>query len=455
MAPELHELTATQASAMVRRGDLAPSELVSELLGRIEQIDPSLGAWTLVDREGAVAAAAAVEARLREGRAGLLCGVPVGLKDIFYTAGLTTAANSPLYADFVPEFDATCVARLKNEGAIVLGKTVTAQFAAGDPTDVRNPWNHDANPGGSSTGSAVAVAARMCPAALGSQTGGSTLRPASYNGIVGFKPSFGRISKRGVVPNAWSFDTVGILVRTVEDAALMLEAMAGHDELDPTSARRPVGDYVESVKTADRPPRIGVIREYFLDECDEETRRLTEDVTESLARQGAAIEELSLPGLFREAEVIGPLAAGPELAAFHERLFRDNPSAYGPRIRSSIEAGMLVPAVSYLQAQRLRRSLRNEMQATVQRFDAVLTPATPTPPQMDLSTTGDPKFQTVWTQLGLPAISLPAGLSGDGLPMGIQLVSAAFDECSLLATAAWCERVIQFDQAPVIGVGLG
>ena len=241
------DLTVAEISTQVREGTLSPVDLVKALFEGIDELEPSLGAWITLDREGAFEAARALEKDLAGGAdGGSLCGVPVGLKDIFYTAGLKTTASSPLWADFVPDQDANCVARLREQGAIVLGKTMTTQFASGDPTPTRSPWGSDVNPGGSSTGSAVAVAARMCPAALGSQTGGSTLRPASYHGIVGLKPTYGRITKHGVIPLVYSFDTVGILVRTVQDAAMMLQAMAGHDPSDRSSLDAPVDDYVGS-----------------------------------------------------------------------------------------------------------------------------------------------------------------------------------------------------------------
>ena len=447
----LYDLTISEVAARVREGRLSPVDLVDSLFERIDLLEPSLQAWITLDRERAYDASERVERDVASGSGrGTLCGVPLGVKDVFYTAGMRTTAASPLYANFVPGYDATCVARLKDQGAIVLGKTMTTQFALADPTPTHNPWNDLYNPGGSSTSSAVAVAARMCPGTLANQTGGSTLRPASYNGVVGLKPTYGRISKHGMFPCAWSNDTVGIITRTVEDAALMLQAMAGHDFSDPSSSHHPVDDFVGSLERLDRPPRIGLIREHFLQQCDDETRRHVEEIAERFASKGAVISEVGLPGSFGQAPTIHRVIGGAELAAVHEESFRANPESYAPNVRSSVESGMLVPAVTYLQAQRLKRKFRSEIEGVLESFDVVLTPSTPTPPQPDLSTTGDPTFQSPWTLAGLPAISLPSGLSKAGLPMGIQIISKAYAERVLLAVANWCQDIIEFSLVPPI-----
>ncbi|MDP6549508.1 MAG: amidase, partial [Dehalococcoidia bacterium] len=242
--PELHELSAGEAASLIRGRELSPVDLMESLLRRIDTLEPQLKAWVYLDRDAALADAAQKAAQLDGGTVGPLHGVPIGLKDIYYTAGIPTTACSKVYAGFVPEHDATTVALLKGAGAIVLGKTVTTEFACLDPSPTLNPWNPAHTPGGSSSGSAVAVAARMCPAALGSQTVGSVLRPASYNGVVGFKPTYGRVSCHGVIPVSWDLDTIGWMARTVEDAALLLQVMAGPDPRDPGTSQRTVPDYL-------------------------------------------------------------------------------------------------------------------------------------------------------------------------------------------------------------------
>ena len=239
----LHTLGVADIVTRVRQRDVSPVEIVEACYKRVEALEPRLKAWVTLDRDGAMAVAQQHEQRLRRGEdIGALGGVPVGLKDIFYTAGMRTTAGSRVYADFIPDYDATSVVRLKEAGAVVLGKAVTTEFATSDPSPTRNPWDIAHTPGGSSSGSAVAVAARMIPAALGSQTGGSTLRPAAYNGIVGLKATYGRISRYGVIPVSWCLDHVGILVRRVEDAAIVLQAIAGYDPHDPGALAEPPGN---------------------------------------------------------------------------------------------------------------------------------------------------------------------------------------------------------------------
>jgi aspartyl-tRNA(Asn)/glutamyl-tRNA(Gln) amidotransferase subunit A len=446
---EPFDLTIADAEDRIRRRELSSVTMVESLLSRIEGLEPALNAWVTIDREEVLSAARHRDNELEEsGPRGPLHGIPVGLKDIFYTAGMKTTAGSRIYADFVPTYDATSVARLKEAGAIILGKAVTTEFATSDPSPSHNPWNPAHTPGGSSSGSAVAVSARMCPATLGSQTGGSTCRPASYNGVVGLKATYGRISRYGVVPVSWCLDTVGVLVRTVEDAAIMLGAMAGHDPNDPSSSAEPVPDYRGALGSLQSPPRIGLIREFFLERCDDETRRNTEDAVERLSRAGAIIEEIGLPRSFATCHAAQRIVMNVECAAFHEESFRDRADDYGPRIRSVIESGMLVPGVRYLQAQRIRRHFHDEMSAMAKGVDALLTPTTPTPAPRDLNTTGDAVFQSPWTFAGLPTVTIPSGLSQAGLPMGIQMAGPPFGEARLLAVARWCEEALGVELIP-------
>ena len=440
----LHELGVAEAARQIREGRITSVELAESLLERIETYDPELQAWVTVDREEVLS-----EARRRDEERdagdinGPLHGIPVGLKDIFYTEGMKTTACSPIYEEFVPGYDATCVTMLKEAGAVVLGKAVTTEFASGDPSRTRNPWNPAHTPGGSSSGSAAAVSVGMCPAALGSQTGGSTGRPAAYNGIVGLKPTYGRISCYGVVPLSWSLDTVGILTRSVEDAAVMLQAMAGYDRNDPGAHDAPVPDYLAEMRSIDRPPRIGLIREFFYDHSSQEVREHTDEVARRLAEAGAEVEEIGLPDSFGSVHDCQRVVSSVEAAAAHEDDFKERSDDYGPRIRTSIEAGMRVSAVRYAQVQRTRDGFRTDIVDALRRVDVALTPATPEPAPRDLSTTGDPAFQSPWTSAGLPAIVIPSGLSESGLPLAIQLVGLPFQEGRMLGAARWCEDVLE------------
>jgi aspartyl-tRNA(Asn)/glutamyl-tRNA(Gln) amidotransferase subunit A len=436
---------------MIRKREVSPVEVTEACLKRIEALEPMLKAWATLDAAGAMAAARHCEQVLQRGEmAGPLCGVPVGLKDIFYTAGLRTAAGSRVYADFVPTYDATSVVRLQQAGAIRLGKTVTTEFATADPSPTHNPWNTAHTPGGSSSGSAAAVAARMVPVALGSQTGGSTLRPAAYNGIVGLKPTYGRISRYGVIPVSWCLDHVGILVRSVEDAALVLQAVAGYDAHDPGSLADPIGMYTTAVQQADTPPRIGVLQEFFTEAADAETRQHTEAVVTQLSRAGAVVREVALPESFGSVLAAQRIIMHVEVAAFHDQMFLTQREQYGPRLRESIESGHVIPAVEYLRAQRLRRLFQQDVEQMLSAVDVLLTPATPTPAPRNLSTTGDARFQSPWTYAGVPALALPSGLSQDAMPMGIQLIAPARQEERLLRAARWCERTLDVTLTPPV-----
>ena len=289
---EPFELTVSEAAALIRRRGLSPVELMESLLGRSRELEQRLRVWVTLDEDAALAAARHSQKALEHGGPlGPLHGIPVGVKDIYFTEGVKTTACSPIYADFVSPYDSTAVARLKAAGAIMMGKTVTTEFALMDPPPTRNPWDPAHTPGGSSSGSAVGVAARMFPAALGSQTAGSVLRPASYNGVVGLKPTFGRISRYGVIPAAWSLDTMGFFTRSVEDTVMLLSALAGHDPKDRSSSAKPVPDYARALSSTAAPPRLGVMRQYFLERADPEVRAITESAVQRLADAGAQIEE--------------------------------------------------------------------------------------------------------------------------------------------------------------------
>ena len=448
--PRPNELTAAAAARAIAAGQLTATELAEACLSRIETLDEQLLAWVYVDRDAVLAAAQAADAAVSAGRPrGPLHGVPIGLKDIYYTAGIPTRAGSEVYKDFVPDYDATALTLLKRAGAIMLGKAVTTEFACLDPSPTFNPWNRAHTPGGSSSGSAVAVAARMCPAALGSQTVGSVLRPAAYNGVVGFKPTFGRVSRYGVVPVSWNLDTVGWLARSVEDAALLLQVLAGPDAADPVSSRQPVGDYLSAI-AAPAPPRIGLLRRYFYEGADAETRRHLDGVAEQLAQAGAEIQELPLPESIATAYVDQRLIMSVEAAAFHEPMYRRQAEDYQPRLRAMLAQGLEVDGIVYSRALEHRRQFITDMEQAAQQCDILLTPATPAPAPPDRSNTGDPAFQGPWTSCGFPAIALPSGRAESGLPLGIQLAAAPFAEGRLLAAAAWCEATLGVELQPAV-----
>ncbi|MFC1864323.1 amidase [Chloroflexota bacterium] len=442
------ELTIKEAASAFTEGELTSEQLVNSCLERIEVLEERIQAWVLVDREGALKAARRLDRELRQGqRRGPLHGIPVGLKDIFYTAGLRTEAGSQSWSGFVPSYDATAVARLKEAGAIVLGKTHTTEFAYQDTAPTRNPWNTDHTPGGSSSGSGAAVAARMCPAAFGSQTGGSTLRPAAYNGIVGFKPQHGRISTYGVVPVSWTMDHVGIMTRTVEDAALIFQAVASYDPHDLHSLNERIPDCLASLNSQQK-PRLGLVRQHFFEHIDGETQRHTEEIAEHLRQAGAEVEEVTLPSSFAELHKINRIIMSVESAAYHQEMFARRKDQYRPKIREMVEWGLTIPATEYVTMLQARLQQRADIVPLLRRVDALLTPGAPSTAPKDLTTTGNPVIQRPWTTIGLPSISLPTGLGRDSLPLAIQLVGAPLAEDRLLAVARWCERALDVHLRP-------
>ena len=441
-----YALTIATAAERLRTQQLSPVTLVQSCLDRLEQLEPQLHAWVTVDREGALATARQYETEINNGHyRGPLHGIPLGLKDIFFTAGMKTTMGSSIYANYVPDYDATAVRLLKEAGAIVLGKAQTTEFAALAPSPTRNPWNLEHTPGGSSSGSAAAVAAQMCCGALGSQTYGSTIRPAAYCGCVGLKPTFGRISAYGVYPLSGSLDHVGIFSRTVADMALLLQVLAGEDANDPMSAAQPVPHYAAALT---QPPRIGLVREFFLEKADAETRQHVTGVVNQLTQAGAQLTEVSLPESFKGAPEAHFNMMFVESAYSHSGVYDQYKEQYSPQMQDLIEKGRKVSGVEYMETQRHQHTFRNEMDALCRTVDALLTPATPAPAPAGFKTTGDPTFNGPATFAGLPSLGLPSGLSQTGLPLSIQLMGAAFAEEKLLAVGAWCEQVLAFSETP-------
>ena len=446
-----HELSAAELARQIRDRKITPVEVSRSFLERMDVLEPSLDAWVRVDRETVLSDAQQRQAELESGAAtGPLHGVPIGIKDIYHISGIPTIAGSKVYADYVPNETAVTIELLRKAGAIMLGKTVTTEFACLDPSHTKNPWNPAHTPGGSSSGSAVSVAARMCPIAMGSQTVGSVLRPASYNGIVGLKPTYGRVSRRGVVPVSWSLDTVGWMGRTVEDMALLLQVMAGPDELDPVASKLPAGDYLSDLESA-KTPKIGLITSFFMEESDQETQQMTRAILDQLKSAGASVVDVTLPESFDTAFQDQLLIMGVEAAAFHKPMYEKQAADYRPKLREMLRQGLETDAVTYTKALERRLRFSADMRVLAEQADVLLTPSTPTAPLADLTNTGDTRFQGPWTSCGLPTITLPTGLAKSGLPMGIQLIASPFEEVRLLAIARWCEKIIDVQLAPPVG----
>lgn len=425
-------LSAREAQAMIRAGALSPLALVEACLARIRALDASLRAWVHVDEAGARAAAADCLAEVRAGRLrGPLHGVPVGIKDIFHVAGMPTRAGAKAHAHTTPREDATSVARLRAAGAIILGKTATTEFAYRDPAPTRNPWNREHTPGGSSAGSGAGVAARMVPLALGSQTLGSVLRPAAYNGVVGYKGTHGLVPADGVIPLAWSLDHVGIFARSVFDVALTLGVLSGTEIIPPAISG----------------PRIALAPE-LVGRADAGVAANVAAAARAWATAGATIVEVTLPASFARIHEAGQLVLDIEAATYHREAFQRHGADYGTHIGAGIRAGLACPATAYVEANRARLAFRGDVMPLLAGVDALLSPTAPGVAPASLASTGDGSLCAPWSYSGVPAISLPSGVAPSGLPHAIQLVAAAGRDAHLLGVAAWCERVLGFAAAP-------
>jgi aspartyl-tRNA(Asn)/glutamyl-tRNA(Gln) amidotransferase subunit A len=439
-------LTIHQAAEQLRHGEITPVDLLERCLVQIDRYEANIRAWVFVDREGARAEAERRTAELRQGqRRGPLHGIPIGVKDIFDVFDWPTSAGSRLWGQSIARRDATVVQRLRTAGAVFLGKTVTTQYASFDPPPTRNPWNPGRTPGGSSSGSAAGIACGMCLGALGSQTGGSITRPASYCGVAGCKPTFGRVSTAGVVPLAPSMDHPGPMAGCVRDLALLLQVMAGPDPYDPLCARRPVPDLSAVLDKPLPAPRLGRLRGLFEDRAEPAVRTLMDQVTRTLAGAGAALREVALPAGFADVVACHRTVMAVEGAAFHADRLRRHPDDYLPKVRALLEEGLSCPAPEYARCKEHQRQLTHDVLACLDGVDALLCPAT-TGPAPPADSTGDPAFQAPWSYTGLPTISFLAGWSPDGLPLALQLVGPPWKEASLFAAAAWCEQVLALEK---------
>jgi amidase len=398
-------------------------------LQQIDAREPDVQAWAWLERERAVEAARAVDSG--RGGAGTLLGVPIGIKDVIDTADMPTSYGSPIYADHRPAADAAAVAALRNAGAIIVGKTVTCEFAGGTPSKTRNPLDTQRTPGGSSSGSAAAVAAGMVPVALGTQTAGSIIRPASFCGVVGYKPSYGLVNRAGLKPFSESLDTIGVFARTVEDAACVASVIAERPELAADDA-------------LPRPPRIAITRTDKWAVADQDAQQALATAADALRAAGGQLQDLTLPFLCSTLIEAGVtvIATDARRAFAHE--LRTSPDLVSQRLRDFIATGECERSSRYDSAQRLLQAQRRQLDGTVfSDFDALLTLSAPGEAPRDLQTTGDATFNFPWTLLQLPCINIP-GLSGNsGMPIGVQLVGPYRGDGNLLRIARWAERALR------------
>ena len=434
-------LSAGDAAQMIRDGAVTSTELVQACLERVREVDGQVQAWTFLDPEYALSQARAADEARTSGRPiGALHGVPVGLKDIIDTADMPTENGSVLHAGRRPSSDASVVSRLRAAGAVIMGKTVTTEFATRTPGKTRNPHNSGHTPGGSSSGSAAAVAAAMVPLALGSQTTGSTVRPASYCGVYGLKPTHGLIPPHGKFQPSRTLDHVGLFARSDEDVALVLEVLASHDARDPDSRPRARIPY-RAIAVAEPPrvPRLAFVKTSMWDQVDADARGAFSELVQRLGDRVEALE-LGTPadGILAWQRAIG----GAEIAINLRREWEHGRDKLSAALRARIEHGRGVLALDYLEAlARVPRLVASLTELFDQRYDAILTPAAFDTAPKGLESTGDPAFCALWTLCGMPALNVPLMRGANGLPLGAQLVGARDQDAQLLRTARWLADV--------------
>ena len=420
----MNKLSVCALARAIAEGETTSEAAVEACLARIEDRERDVRAWTFIDREVALQQAHVCD---RIGPKGPLHGVPIGVKDVLDTADMPTQMGSPIYAGYRPRADATCVSLLRQAGAVILGKTATCEFAGVAPAQTRNPLNLEHTPGGSSSGSAAAVADFMVPAALGTQTGGSVLRPAAFCGVVGFKPTFGRYARTGLKFAAESFDTIGIIARTVEDVELLDDILVGRK-----AAPRP----------GTAPPAVGICRTHLWSTAQPETVAAIERVANSLKNTGARVTEISLPAMFTHLAVARARINAYERAralAYEWHCHRD---AISERLRATIAEGFAMSPDDYWAAQALLAECRALFGGTTKDVDVLLTPCVPGEAPRGIDHTGEPKFQELWTALHVPAISMPAGTGPSGLPTAVQLVGKPGHDEKLLGMAHWAATMV-------------
>jgi aspartyl-tRNA(Asn)/glutamyl-tRNA(Gln) amidotransferase subunit A len=460
-ADDLANLTLAVAAERVRTRASSPVELVKACLQRIERLNSRLNAYITVTAEAALSRARELEAEAKRGQwRGPLHGIPIALKDNIDTAGIRTTAASELFKDRIPTADAEVVRKLKSAGAIVLGKSNLHEFAYGGTSSVsyfgpvHNPWAMDRIPGGSSGGSAAATAASLCFASLGTDTAASVRGPASFCGIVGLKPTYGRVSNRGVVPLSWTLDHVGPLCRTVEDAAIMLSAIAGYDAADPTSADQPVPDYRRAIHAPVSKLRMGVPRTQFFDALDAEIAKAVEAAMGVLGKLTASMRETTLPSISLPLDELFINIRSVEAYTYHSRWLSESPQKYQPSTRQRLlQNSTDVKASTYAQSLNELGLLRRKIGETFATLDVLITPTVSLLPQKisdDGGTVGGFKYPAgirntaPFNILGLPAISIPCGFTAAGLPVGLQITGGPFAETTVLALAHAYEQATEW-----------
>ena len=445
---DLAALTIKKASELLWRKSVSPMDLTEACLKRIDQFNPAVNAYITVTRDQALASAREMAEEQRRGKwRGPLHGIPIALKDNIDTAGVRTTAASELFKDRMPSEDAEVVSRLKNAGAILLGKLNMHEFAYGTNSavtyfkPVHNPWALDRIPGGSSGGSAAATSSDLCLGSLGTDTGGSVRIPASFCGVVGFKPTYGRVSCRGVIPLSWTLDHVGPIAKTVEDAALILDVIAGFDEQDPSTADVPVANYARAIALPTSKLRLGVPRAPYFNNLDPEVAKAVETAIEELRKHAASVTDVALP------PANGLNVIGPEAYAYHSQWITATPQLYQTPTRTILQRSADLKASAYADALHKVYLLRREIRKTFAAVDLLITPTMPVPPVTIEATTtqsATTRNTSPFDVYGLPTISVPCGFTSSGLPIGLQISGAPFAESTVLALAHAYEQATEW-----------
>ena len=454
--------SAGELSRLIRKKEVSPVEVVKAHLARVEALEPALNSFIALLPEQAVEEAKLAEREIQAGRyRGPLHGIPIGLKDLFYVKGVRNTSGSKIFDHFIPDHDSTIALKLKDAGAILLGKLNLHQFAYGptgenpDYGNMHNPWDTKRIPGGSSGGSASATASGQCTLAMGTDTGGSIRIPSAVCGLVGLKPTYGRLSRYGITVLSWSQDHPGPMTRTVEDCALVMNAVAGYDPRDPSSANMSIPDFTKSLTENIKGLRVGVPKEPFEDPVDSEVEHFVRNAIELLGKLGATIHEISWL-MYHESKAISSTILMAEATAYHSQLMKRQGSRLDPKVRLRLEAGLLISAVDYLQAQRARRLFYQQSCDLFKNVDLLAGPTVP----ITACNIGTEEVQIGNTRMGViplltqhtrpynlngfPAITVPCGFSKNGLPIGFQLAGKPFDEVTVLRAAFAYEQATEW-----------
>ncbi len=431
---ELFRLGVREAARGIAEGRFTSADYTRSCLQRIWLMEEQVQAWQWLDHERAMDLAEQADSRKNEGQAACpLHGLPLGIKDIFDTRGIPTEMGSPLFKGNVPRVSARVVEKIEQEGGFVMGKTVSAEFAFLTPGKTCNPWNPGHTPGGSSSGSAAAVAAGFIPAALGTQTNGSIIRPAAFCGVVGYKPSQGMISNHGTLDYSPTLDQTGVFTRSVEDAAWVTSCIA--------EAQNPISREVMSFV---KMPKLAAVRSPVWMRSEEAQRKIFTENFKKLSEAGAEVVETELPAAFNQAHPCLRRIMAYEAAQFFRELQAQGREKISAELNAFLDEGRTVSDSAYQDALRFRGQLQEDLSAFLKVFDAILTPPANGEAPATLDSTGDPAFCTIWTLCGAPAITIPTGLGPQDLPLGLQIVGPFREDDKLLAVAHWCEEQLPF-----------